>query len=252
MNRTASVLAALSLATGALAHEHNHITVDTVAGNPGDKILVEAGYYASEADFSISPGGLLLFQGAPAEYHADAFAPAPLDSWLASDLLLLTSDFFAATGRLEGGDFAWEIVGVTPVATTLRHEPVLTWAFNGYQAFSDALTRDGRSFIVGVGGHPHGQFFAINHAGDFDVTLVAWDRNNRYLDSDPITFRVHAAPPACAGDFTGDGFVDTADLVSFLGAFGASGHGLAQDLNADEVVDTGDLVVFLGRFGQSC
>lgn len=241
-----------SIASSAAAHEHNHVTVDTIAGNPGDRILIEAGYYAAEADFSISPEGVLLHKGAAAVYHAETAAPAPLDSWLACDLLLLTSDYFASTGRLDGGDFAWEIVGIAPVATDVRHEPVLTWAFNGYEAFSDAPTREGRSFMVGVGGHPHGQFFAINHSGEFDVTVVAWDRNGRYLDSDPLTFRVHAAPPACVGDFNGDDLVDTADLVSFLGSFGTGGHDLPQDLNADEIVDTADLVMFLGRFGQPC
>lgn len=74
--------------------------------------------------------------------------------------------------------------------------------------------------------------------------------NDGYADS--ISF-VLAAPPTCPGDFNNDGFVNTADLVSFLGKFGLSvPPGTPQDMNADGVVNTADLTRFLGRFGSAC
>ncbi len=61
------------------------------------------------------------------------------------------------------------------------------------------------------------------------------------------------APPSCPADLNGDGLVNTADLVRFLGRFGqpttVGGEG---DFNSDGAVNTADLVFFLGRFGVPC
>jgi hypothetical protein len=62
-----------------------------------------------------------------------------------------------------------------------------------------------------------------------------------------------ATPVRCAGDLTGDGLIDTADLVEFLGAFGtAVPTGSPSDIEPDGVVNTADLVRFLGVFGGQC
>jgi hypothetical protein len=67
-------------------------------------------------------------------------------------------------------------------------------------------------------------------------------------------FLIAPPPPACVGDLNGDRVVNTADLVTFLGAFGqsASPAGSGADFVADGVVNTADLVFFLGRFGTAC
>lgn len=64
------------------------------------------------------------------------------------------------------------------------------------------------------------------------------------------------APPPCPGDLNNDRFINTADLVGFLGRFGLlappeSPEALA-DFNADGAVNTADLVFFLGKFGTAC
>ncbi len=55
------------------------------------------------------------------------------------------------------------------------------------------------------------------------------------------------------GDFSGDGFVNVADLGGFLGAFGASVNlmNIAGDFTGDGFINISDLGGFLGAFGQS-
>lgn len=73
------------------------------------------------------------------------------------------------------------------------------------------------------------------------------------VDFDDVRLDASAVPAPCVGDLTGDGVVDTADLVVLLGRFGQGvAPGSAGDFNGDGVVDTADLVVFLGRFGAGC
>jgi hypothetical protein len=55
----------------------------------------------------------------------------------------------------------------------------------------------------------------------------------------------------CAGDFNGDGFIDTTDLLSILGGFGCTGT-CEHDLSGDGQVNTADLLQFLGLFGTVC
>lgn len=55
----------------------------------------------------------------------------------------------------------------------------------------------------------------------------------------------------CAGDFNGDGQIDTTDLLSILGGFGCTGT-CVHDLFGDGDVNTTDLLQFLGLFGTAC
>jgi hypothetical protein len=56
----------------------------------------------------------------------------------------------------------------------------------------------------------------------------------------------------CVGDFTGDGIVGAADLVTFLGFFGCLLDCTTGDLDQDGIVGVADLVILLGQIGQYC
>ncbi len=68
-----------------------------------------------------------------------------------------------------------------------------------------------------------------------------------------VAYLENLVNPACAGDITNDGAVNTADLTRFLGAFG---NGVLRysngDFNGDAMVNTSDLTFLLGRFGGGC
>ena len=51
------------------------------------------------------------------------------------------------------------------------------------------------------------------------------------------------------GDVNADGFVDDADLLAVLFAFGSSGDCLDEDVNLDGTVDDADLLAVLFNFG---
>ena len=109
--------AALVPMTGQAVADHNHLTVDTFSDPSGPRIAIRAGYYPAESAFSISDGRLLL-NGDVAVYNVvDRLAqPGPLDGAPAGDELLLTSDYYFATGRLDGGDFFYELAAVSSIS----------------------------------------------------------------------------------------------------------------------------------------
>src|SRR5262245_38408439 len=113
------------IVAAAPALAHNHLTVDTGGGNAGDKIIIKAGYYPDEAAYTIS-NGRLYYNGNYAVYHVtDQLVQSDdLDGWYAGDELLLTSDFFFGTGRLDGGTFMYELQDIRPVFTALAIESV--------------------------------------------------------------------------------------------------------------------------------
>ena len=56
---------------------------------------------------------------------------------------------------------------------------------------------------------------------------------------------------ACLGDFDGDGFCGSADLILFLTAFGLHWAG-PYDMDNNQTIDSLDLIEFLARFNESC
>lgn len=56
----------------------------------------------------------------------------------------------------------------------------------------------------------------------------------------------------CWGDLTGDNYVDTADLLTFLTAMGCMMNCTIGDLNFDDQVNTADVLLFLSLFGGGC
>ena len=56
---------------------------------------------------------------------------------------------------------------------------------------------------------------------------------------------------ACEGDFNGDGFCGSADLLLLLTVFGQNWAG-PYDMDNTNVVDVNDLLLFLVRFNATC
>jgi hypothetical protein len=249
--------AAASLAGAVSAH--NHVTIDTASGAAGDKILVRAGYYPTESAFSITEGRLMK-SGLKACYDLpDTFVDGPLAGWFGGNEILLTSDYFFLTGRLDGGAFGWEIASVTPViAGTSR----VHWgSFDEFGAFtvmaaSDGATRLSRSFSTPPGDHNHEQAYGFESPGLYDVTFVAWDASGKFVDADPITIRFRAGP-TCPSDIDPDGYVDDSDFVVFAAAYNVLDCNdptmpadCPADLNADGFVDDGDFVLFASAYNE--
>lgn len=257
-NFKVAILTAFSaLAAVPFAAAHNHLTVDTPSGSPGEQAIIVTGYYAEDATISIDPDGHMLDGADVLVYDVaeELTGAGAQDGWAAADELTLTSDFFFATGRLNGGDFHYEIADVRPVSGGGAARAAWLVASSSIQlrALSSAATRLDRSFEVGIGGHEHGQIFAVSQQGVYDITLIAWDSNGVYADSEPVTFRVNvtAGPLPCAGDLNGDHVVDLADLGIILSDYGCT-DGCVADWNNDGVVDLSDLGTVLAGYGQAC
>ncbi len=244
----ASAAAIAFAAAPAFAH-HHHVTVRTPTGTPGEQLQLVVGYYEDELDLSIDPSSGQILDGDSTFVVAlpTLIDSGPLAGMFTGDGLSLTSDFYAKEGVLNGGDMYYEMVAIVPVEGDPTNgawctTDEVTGEVN-VEATSLGETRIERSLHVGVGGHPHGQILALAADGEYDVTLVAWDLNGIFLDSDPVVVRVHAHVPT--PDFDGDGAVGAADLAFLLGAWGTH----EADLNGDATTDATDLALLLGAWG---
>ncbi len=189
-----AVVVGLMVAPGALADGGAHITVDAVQG----QVVIVGGYEVGEEAYTIGVDGYLRHMGEiETVVTIGAWPFDPFVGWQAAREIVLTSDFFSATGRLDGGDFAYEIVNVAmvngPGTTTVAWGEAAGGTLIGVGR-SDGVTRDARSFIVGFNGHPEFQQTMIQDEGLFDVTLRAWDRNGVYADSGDLIVRFQAIP----------------------------------------------------------
>jgi len=201
--RAAAIAAALVAAS---ASAETHVSVDTASGQPGDPISIHAGYYSTESipphRYTIDPStGRLLLNGQPDVYILSQPArTGPFTGFFGSvdeTQLEFTSNFYASTGRLDGGDFQYEITSVTPVpggggAAGARF--ALQAAEEGKFALSSAATRLGRSYDVGVNNLYDDEVMLADLPGLYDVTVVAWDANGKFTDSAPLTFRINVVP----------------------------------------------------------
>ena len=118
MKYVAQLIASLAVSVVAgPALADNHMGVDTAAGAPGNQVLIRAGYYPTETSYTIS-GGRLRLDGDIAMYDVvDQLSQAgPYSGWYAGQELLITSDFYASTGHLNGGNFMWELASITPLS----------------------------------------------------------------------------------------------------------------------------------------
>lgn len=199
------IFALTGLAAAAFAHNDAvHITVDTDAGGAGDKIHIVTGWHEDEEHYSFGDDGYLMHEDQIHTFFLDeVFHEEPWHDRNFSEGPRLTSDHFFPTGRLDGGDFAFEIVKVTPVGVD---DAVFGWADFHHDegvlenvAESNGGSREARSYGVGINQHSHHQIQSLDTLGRFDVTLVAWDKNGRYLDSDPVIIRFRAIPTPGTG-----------------------------------------------------
>jgi hypothetical protein len=245
------VMVAMAMASSdSAALAHDHISVDTVGG----RIVVRAGYYGNESGFAIDPSGRLMADGRLAVFPVlDVLTSGPLEGWKAGFDILLTSDFFATTGRLNGGHFRYELASVTPLnggpGTLAWGEFDANWDFQP-SASSDGATRMTRSFDVGFGGHNHDQGYAFSADGLYDVSLVAWDSNGVYADAAPVTirFQVGQASACVFADLDCSGAVDMGDVALILLDFGPCA-GCDADLDGNGSADFGDVALALLSFG---
>lgn len=232
---------------------HVHIGVDTTAGNPGDQIFIRAGYYPAENAFNIDGVGRLREAGEVAVFHALDTLPqaGPFHSWYAGNEILLTSDFYFATGRLDGGDFRFELAAVTPISGPAGD---LAWGtFTGggeftKSALSSSLTRAERSYSVGAGGHEHDQGYSLTGAWVQDLTVIAWDASGRYVDSDPVKIRFDNG--RCPADVNREGGLTVQDIFDFLAAY-FTGAPVA-DFDRTGNVTVQDIFDFLTAYFTGC
>jgi hypothetical protein len=247
IHRVAATAALVLVSSSALAH-HNHVTVRTPTGTPGEALQIAVGYYEKEVNLSLDPVTGQILDGADifVVELSEMVARGPLAGLYTGEGLSLTSDFYAKEGLLTGADVYYEMVSVVPVEGDPTDAAWCTTDENTgeieIEALSNAGSRIERSLHVGVGGHPHGQLMAIATEGEYDITLIAWDLNGVFADSQPFTVRVHAHE--ITPDFNEDGMVDGADLGILLGAWGTH----EADLNGDETTDGADLGILLGAW----
>jgi hypothetical protein len=247
-----AIVATLGIVAPALA-DHNHLTVDTGPSSLGDQVQIVAGYLPTESMYTIAEGRLLR-NGEIAVYHLTDQLPQAGDfnGWYAGFDLLLTSDYYYFTGRLDGGNFMWELSDVIGV-NGAPSAPAAAWGtfqgvgFFAAEAVSTASNRVARSYDTQAGGHEHNQGYAFNVPGLYDLVFIAWDSNGVYLDSEPLKIRFLVG---CAADFNHDGFVDGIDYDQFNNAF-ESGD-LSADYNGDGFVDGIDYDMFNNDFESGC
>lgn len=249
--RTRAIATSLSLAlAGVASADHTHVTVDTLDG----KIVIVAGYLNGEEEIDVDPDGWIRNGEEIFTIECDEIWDGdPFNGWpIAADQMTLTSDYYWVTGRLDGGYFWYELASVIPLQGD--PDPTLIWAeeIGGTGliriADSDSDTRDKRSFELGERGHVHDQRQLIQNPGLYEVTIIAWDSNGVYQDSDPVRFLIEV--PGCDADWNGDGSVNTQDFIAYLGDW-ASGDPRA-DLNGDGNVNTQDFIAFLNAWSSGC
>lgn len=249
--------AAIALATPVLRADHFHLTVDTPGGLAGQPVTIRAGYLAGESAYTIL-NNRLMHSGSIAiiSLPDQLDQPGPIDNWFAGFDIVLTSDFYFATGRLNGGNFMWELASFIPPD---GRSDVLGWGdFNIsgsllLSARTDAATRLLRSFNTMIGGHDHAQGCAISTRGIYDATLVAWDSNGRYTDSAPVVVRFQAGA-LCPGDANGDGAVGLADIAVLISHWTQATPPAPASADPDNngTVGLGDIAQVIAHWGQPC
>jgi len=186
------------------------------------------------APFDIARYNLLY--AAPATMIAgEGGGPSPVAGWYAQSSIAANpvthrqtfnatgADAFVAAGRLTGGSFAWEIVGVTPLngspsasfalglmdtagaaTDAARKLKTIELGFDAFGIYDSGQPGGGpladRSINLGFGNHFHGWGFFVSQQGVYEVSMRAHDLNGIYASSEAFTFQVTSVPaPGAAG-----------------------------------------------------
>ena len=142
-------------------------------------------------------------------------------------------------------------IDVTSVAFSPDGTTLAVALENGWVQLWDVATRRN---IVTLEGHtyygesvsfsPDGTMLA---SGAGDGTIMLWDMSKYVTPSTPT--------PALTSDFDGDGAVNIADFLLFVGQFGFSqddaGYEARFDLDGDGVIGIGDFLIFVNNFGKA-
>jgi hypothetical protein len=155
-------------------------------------------------------------------------------------VLVLTDE--GPSNGTSGGDCGVDDVVSLELATSLA-------ASTGVQLFPVALPGTGSCLFDGLNGlmaqlagASVGQVLDARNLSAFDVLGVieslAWS-----IDTSPYV----EVCSSCLGDVNGDGWVDSADLLSVISAWGTADE--VADLNADGIVDSMDLLEVISGWG---
>jgi len=117
--------------------------------------------------------------------------------------------------------------------TMTRTDPLPAGDLNGDRVVDE----DDRDLFTAQLGMTSGDD-GYNIAADLDLDGVVGSKDLALFED--------ILPPACPGDFNGDGSVDSTDLAVLLAAWGAEGG----DLNGDGTTDSTDLAVLLAAWGE--
>lgn len=199
-------------------------------GNLAGQLQTRTERYAANATASFAQVSFNLKFDAPATRAAsEGGGVSPVAGWRAFSSITAqpsserasfnptSGDAFVAAGRLTGGDFAYEILSVTPLAGS----PVASFAIGlmetsgittdsqrrlkstnlGLDVFGvfDAAQAGGglladRSIFMGNGNHFHGWGFFVSDYGQYEVAMRVYDTTGKFAASEAFTFQVNSVP----------------------------------------------------------
>ncbi len=192
-----SALALVGLAGVASAHLHI-----SLADENGDGTL-EILTYGTDATFTGDNNLLVNLDGSPLVTPLEfAQVGGPFDGFVGGAARTMTTDFYssAAFDPLAGGDYSYELAGVTAVDGSADN--VIGFLIPGHMGDGQTARTDadlaGRLLDFDNGYHPHGQTLFSLLPGTYDLTLIAHDLRDdvagRLDSSAPVSLRITAVP----------------------------------------------------------
>jgi hypothetical protein len=109
---------------------------------------------------------------------------------------------------------------------------------------------NGRDAIVGVVAHEIGHNLGLVHTVSGIANLMAPNGTSEQLTSQQVTTALNSRfvkDAGMAGDFTGDGIVNAADLAVWRGAYGVNANG---DADGDGDTDGRDFLLWQNNYGS--